>query len=157
MADAAKTAPPPPRRGAMPLITGVALACALGAGAFGVIYTGLADGLIPARGGAEADSAQTGAFLEIAPIMVSLGGAAEGRVLRFAVTLEVAPGHEAEVARLMPRLLDMLNSYLRALEPEDFAAPGALLRIRAQLLRRMQVVAGEGRIRDLLVTEFLMN
>jgi flagellar FliL protein len=29
--------------------------------------------------------------------------------------------------------------------------------MRAQLLRRIQIVTGEGRVRDLLVTEFVLN
>jgi len=31
------------------------------------------------------------------------------------------------------------------------------VRIRAHLLRRIQIVTGEGRVRDLLVTEFVLN
>ena len=157
MANTVDDASAPPRRGAKPLLLGAALAAALGGGAFAVIFTGVADGLLPGAGGSGADSAQAADFLPLPPITVSLGAPADGRVLRFAVTLEVAPAHRAEVMLLQPRLLDLLNSYLRALEPEALTAPGALIRIRAQLLRRMQVVTGEGRIRDLLVTEFLMN
>ena len=33
----------------------------------------------------------------------------------------------------------------------------ALIRLRAQMLRRIQVVSGEGRVRDLLITEFVLN
>ena len=157
MADTVEDVAAPPRRGAKPLILGTALACMLGGGTFAVIYAGLADGLLPLPGTPRVESSQQASFVEIAPMTVSLGAPAEGRVVRFAVTLEVAPAHRAEVVQLTPRLQDVLNSYLRALEPEAFGAPGALIRIRAQLLRRMQVVAGEGRIRDLLVTEFLVN
>ena len=35
--------------------------------------------------------------------------------------------------------------------------PAALVRLRAQILRRLQIVTGEGRVRDLLVTEFVLN
>jgi flagellar FliL protein len=35
--------------------------------------------------------------------------------------------------------------------------PSTLVRIRAHLLRRIQLVAGDGRVRDLLVTEFVLN
>ncbi len=157
MADTVDDALAAPRRGAKPLLLGAALACALGAGAFGVIFTGLADGVLSGVGGSQTESSVKAEFLEIPTVTVSLGAPADGRVLRFAATLEVAPAHRAEVVELTPRLLDLLNSYLRALEPEALTAPGALIRIRAQLLRRMQVVTGDGRIRDLLVTEFLIN
>jgi flagellar FliL protein len=46
---------------------------------------------------------------------------------------------------------------MRAVEPVRFEEPGALMRIRSQLLRRIQIVTGEGRVRDLLVTEFIMQ
>ncbi|MGY6410613.1 MAG: flagellar basal body-associated FliL family protein [Alkalilacustris sp.] len=157
MADIVENASAPPRRRGLPLILGAALALALGGGAFAVVYTGLMDGMLPTRDGRGADSAEATEFLDLPTVALSLGAPADGRVLRFSVTLEVAPAHKSEVTQLTPRLLDLLNSYLRAVEPEALSTPGALIRIRAQLLRRMQVVAGEGRIRDVLVTEFVMN
>jgi flagellar FliL protein len=97
------------------------------------------------------------AFVAIDPIVVSLGAPGQGRHLRFRAQLEVVPGREADVAALMPRVLDVLNGYLRAVPASELEAPAALVRLRAQMLRRLQLVAGEGRIRDLLVTEFVLN
>jgi flagellar FliL protein len=57
----------------------------------------------------------------------------------------------------MPRIQDVLNTYLRAVDVEDLEEPAALLRLRAQMLRRVQVVVGDGPVRDLLVTEFVLN
>ena len=39
----------------------------------------------------------------------------------------------------------------------DIEDPAALARLRAQMLRRIQVVTGEGQVRDLLITEFVLN
>ena len=89
--------------------------------------------------------------------MISLPPGSSAKHLRFAGQLEVAPEHAAEVAQLMPRVLDVLNTYLRAVEVKDLEEPAALPRLRAQMLRRIQVVTGEGRVRDLLVTEFVLN
>jgi flagellar protein FliL len=93
----------------------------------------------------------------IEPVIVSLGAGGEGKHLRFRAQLEVTSAHTAEVTLLLPRILDVLNSYLRALDPRELQDPAALLRVRAQLLRRIQMVTGEGRVRDLLVSEFVMN
>jgi flagellar protein FliL len=71
--------------------------------------------------------------------------------------LEVSGPHSAEVTLLKPRILDVLNSYLRAVEVAELEDPSALVRIRAQMLRRIQIVTGEGRVRDLLITEFVLN
>jgi len=156
MADAAVDTPPPPRRSKLPLILGALLALLLGAGGFFAAYTGLL--ALPERGAEDAPSSLgDSAFVPIAPLLISLGGSASGRHLRFAATLEVAGRHQAEVEQLMPRILDVLNGYLRAVDPQEFGAPGALIRLRAQMLRRLQVVTGEGRVRDLLVTEFVLN
>jgi flagellar FliL protein len=57
----------------------------------------------------------------------------------------------------MPRIVDVTNTYLRALKLADLEDSQALIRLRAQLLRRMQVVTGEGRINDLLIMEFVLN
>ncbi|MFL9503735.1 flagellar basal body-associated FliL family protein [Rhodopseudomonas palustris] len=35
--------------------------------------------------------------------------------------------------------------------------PSAMARLRAQMLRRVQIVTGEGRVRDLLITEFVLD
>ena len=58
---------------------------------------------------------------------------------------------------LLPRILDVLNGYLRAIAVSEIESPAGLVRLRAQLLRRIQIVTGEGRVRDLLVTEFVLN
>ena len=53
--------------------------------------------------------------------------------------------------------MDVLNSYLRALDFEEIERTSALIKLRSQMLRRIQLVVGEGRVRDLLVTEFVLN
>lgn len=155
MSDAASDAPPPPRRSFRPLILGGLGALLLGGGGFFAIHSGLADGLLARL--PDGAAAPAPRYQELAPFTVTLGPIADGRVLRIATTLEVDPAHAATVAGLTPRLQDVLNGYLRALDPQDFDAPGALIRLRAQMLRRVQIVAGEGRVRDLLITEFVAN
>ena len=57
----------------------------------------------------------------------------------------------------MPRILDVLNTYLRAVTEEEMSAPAAITRLRAQILRRVQIVAGAENIRDILITEFVLG
>jgi len=61
------------------------------------------------------------------------------------------------VQALMPRIMDVLNIYLRALDPPELEEPAALLRLRAQMLRRVQIVTGPGLVNDLLIIEFVFN
>ncbi len=96
-------------------------------------------------------------FVDVPPVVIALGPASERRALRFQSSLEVPSGKEEAVAAIIPRVQDVLNSYLRAVDPADFDAPGALDRLRGQLLRRIKLVAGEENVRDLLVLEFIVN
>ncbi len=97
------------------------------------------------------------AFVPLDPIMVSMPPGSASRHLRFAGQLEVVPGKAEAVVAVMPRILDVLNTYLRAVEVSDLEEPASAARLRAQMLRRVQVVTGEGLVKDLLVTEFVMN
>lgn len=154
----------------LPLIIGLVLALAGGGGGFFAVQSGLL-GL----GGRGADAAHGApadahaephvetkalpdvAFVEVPPLTISLGPNAQSRHLRFRASLEVPSNYKAEVEGIMPRVQDVLNSYLRALEARDLEAQGALIKLRGQMLRRIKLVAGEGRVRDLLVLEFVLN
>ena len=61
------------------------------------------------------------------------------------------------MTQLTPRVMDVLNSYLRAVEVSDLEDPSALIGLRAQMLRRIQLVTGDGRVRDLLIMEFVLS
>jgi flagellar FliL protein len=163
MTDAVETTeaasvPKPKRK--LGLLLGVVAAFALGGGGFYAVYAGFLDPgklLEHEAKPTEAGVAGDVAFVALDPIMISLGPGAAAKHLRFAGQLEVAPADAAGVAALMPRVLDVLNTYLRAVDVKDLETPAALARLRAQMLRRIQVVTGEGMVRDLLVTEFVLN
>ncbi|MEQ9692743.1 flagellar basal body-associated FliL family protein [Shimia sp. SDUM112013] len=96
-------------------------------------------------------------FIPLDPIIVSLGPNASSQHLRFRAQLEIQPEYQSDVEYFLPRIIDVLNNYLRALEASDLEAPGALMVLRAQMLRRIEVVVGPGRVNDLLVMEFVLN
>lgn len=161
MADA-ETPPDaaPARTSKKPLLLGGVLAIVLGGAGFYATWSGLIGG------GGSHDAVAPGpgvsplpdiAFVPVDPVVISLGPGGRNRHLRMTSQLEVASRHAAEVALLTPRILDVLNGYLRAIEIAQLEDPAALVRIRAQLLRRIQMVTGEGRVRDLLITEFVLN
>jgi flagellar FliL protein len=173
MSGAEKTgeAEAPKKGGRLGLIVGVVAALGLGGGAFYAVSSGMVDpGALFGGGGGHGGSDHGGghgdaavalpadvAFVPMDPIAISLAPGASARLLRFTGQLEVAPGSAAEVAGLMPRVVDVLNTYLRAVEVRDLEEPAALMKIRAQMLRRVQVVTGEGKVRDLLITEFVLG
>lgn len=145
------------------LIFGTLAAVLLAAGGFYSTYSGLIDTL-PTTGGNHESADEHGVsvlsgigFVPLDPLVVSLGRESANRHLRFVAQLEVAAAYQDEVSGLKPRILDVLNSYLRAVDTRDIENPSAMWRLRAQMLRRVQVVTGEGRVNDLLITEFVLN
>lgn len=185
-ADSAETeGEAPPKKGMkMPLMIGAVLMLGLGGGGFFATSSGMLDGLLgraedPAKGpemagqpGTEADMAASGedgssmlhgnptqvaSFVALDPLVISLGTGRDLAHLRFSGHLEVQEGSEEIVLALMPRVLDVLNSYLRAIDPVDLAEPSKLIRYRAQMLRRIQLVIGDDRVKDLLIAEFVLN
>jgi flagellar FliL protein len=143
------------------LILGLVAALIGGGGGFYAAYAGLIFG-------SESNEEQTAvhdkagtmpdvAFVPVEPLVISLSPSANSRHLRFRAQLEVPSQHATAVEVLMPRVVDVLNGYLRALEIQDIESAAALTRLRAQMLRRVQIVAGPGRINDLLIMEFVLN
>lgn len=149
----------PKARSKKPLLIGLALALLLGGGGFYATFSGLLLG-----GGAErADAEQVPgpllgiAFVPLETIVVSLAPDSGSEHLRFTAQLEVVDSAASDVTTLTPRILDVINSYLRAIDTASIEDPHAMARLRAQMLRRIQTVTGEGRVRDLLITEFVLN
>jgi len=150
----------PKKKGKKGLLIGLVLAVVLGGGGFYAAYSGM----IPGGGGghgtheAEATTALADAgFVPLEPLVISLDRGGSSRHLRFRAELEVIPGSEADVAKLTPRVMDVLNSYLRAVSVAELEDPAALVTLRAQMLRRIQLVIGDGVVRDLLIMEFVLT
>jgi flagellar FliL protein len=129
----------------------------LGGGGFYAVWSGLV--LSGANGAVVAETTPLPdiEFVPVPPTVISLPPGSTSSHLRFAAQLEVAGQETQAVTQLLPRIQDVLNGYLRAVSVAELQDPSTLIRIRAQLLRRIQLVAGEGRVRDLLVTEFVLN
>jgi flagellar FliL protein len=147
----------------LPLIMGVGLAALGGGGGYWAVTMG------PFAPEDTADAEEAGepqepempgpdvVFVPLDPVVISLGPEVRGEHLMFTAQLEVPSQYEAEVAHLLPRVLDVLNSYLRVISLEEISEPTSLAILRAQILRRIQVVTGPGRVQDLLVTQFVVN
>jgi flagellar FliL protein len=143
----------------LPLLAGGLGALVLGAAGFYLAYAGMIPPPedIGLGKGHDTHAAAEFAFVPIEPMVLSLGPAAENRHLRFTAELEVVPEARAEVTMLLPRVRDVLNGYLRAVEVSEIESPSALVRLRAHMLRRVQIVTGENKVRDLLISEFVLN
>ena len=84
----------------------------------------------------------------------------EGRTtyLKLKLTLEMKDA--AVASRLQaeaPRLNDMLQSFLRELRPDDLAGSAGSYQLRAELLRRINLVAAPGKVDAVLIEEMLVQ
>lgn len=146
-----------PKSGKLGLILGLVLALIGGGGAFFAVNTGLI------LGSGETDPVDHAtvdlppiSFVPLEPLTVSVGPGGT-RQLRFRGELEVHPERTEDVELLMPRILDVLNGYLRAVDIEVLQEPVALIKIRSHMLHRIKIVTGDGHVRDLLITEFVIT
>lgn len=150
----------PAKKGKLGLIVGLVLALIGAGGAFFTVNSGMLfsaesehDVAAPEQ---HTEQLPAISFVPIPPIVVTVGPAGS-RQLRFRAEVEVAPERTEDVAMLMPRILDVLNGYLRAVDLAELENPASLIRLRAQMLRRIQIVTGTGHVRDLLITEFVFS
>ncbi len=144
------------KKGLMVMILGAVLA---GGGGFASMYLGLLDGFLGDGHEQEVAKAVSSdlAFVPLDAIIVSLGSNASATHLKFVGHLEVPSSEKETVEALIPRVMDTLNIYLRAVDEAELEEPTAMIRLRAHMLRRIQVVLGEGLVNDLLVSEFVLN
>lgn len=153
----------PKKASKLPLIIGLVLALAGGGGGFFAVYSGMILGNDSSP--TEEESAEVHdieplpdiTYVGLDPFVVSLTSGGTSEYLRFRAQLEVPSAHQEEVERVLPRVIDVLNGYLRALSPADIESPDALVKLRSQMLRRVQIVTGQERVSDLLVMEFVLN
>jgi flagellar protein FliL len=171
MADTQKddAAAAPRKKGKLGLLIGAAGLLVGVAGGFYATYSGLIGGsgdAEVAEGHADADAPHGKTyvagesevtFIPVSPLVVSLTGSQSPKHLRFTSQLEVPSEHSGEVSRLLPRVIDVMNGYLRAVDPRALESPGALITLRSQMLRRVELVVGPGRVSDVLVMEFVLS
>lgn len=150
------------KKSKMPLIIGLVLALVGGGGGFFAVQSGMLFG-DQEEHAAETDSHEEVAempnvvFVPMDPVIINLGKGSHNQYLRFRGELEVGGEFEADVSALLPRVMDVLNGYLRAVDVHELENPNSLIRLRSQMLRRIQIVTGEGRVKDLLIMEFVLN
>jgi flagellar FliL protein len=160
MSQAADIAQEPPKKASkLPLLIGLVLALAGAGGGYYAVITGLVLGHKPPDSQAETEMEPLPdvAFIPVDPIIVSMTSTSQTRHLQFRAQLEVPSKYQLEVETILPRVVDVLNGYLRALDITDLEDSSALTRLRSQMLRRVQIVTGQGRVSDLLIMEFVVN
>ena len=158
------------KKSGLPLMIAIVGALVLGGAAFGGVYF-----FLPREAAEEpytehaeapkdydwdapkATAQEASVYYELEPLVISLSPAAKSKHLHIGMTLEIAESDYSRLDTQIPRIRDVLTTYLRAVEERDLEDPAAMTRLRAQILRRLSLVASDIDIRTLLITEYLLS
>ena len=99
------------------------------------------------------------AFYEVPDIIVNIQSAdGSPAYLKLSTSLELDTADEkAGMTALMPRIVDQFQGYLRELRIDDLKGSAGVLRLKEELLRRINVAAAPYHVRDVLLKEMIVQ
>ena len=99
------------------------------------------------------------AFLDMPAQMIALNSGGRTPVyLKITVALELCKAEEQEsVTKVLPRISDQFQTYLRELRPEDLKGSAGLYRLREELLARVNAATAPVKVSDVLFKEMIMQ
>ena len=151
------------RRGKVLIGAGV-LAVLILAGGAGAYFMGVFGGGEEASGaGGEGGSSQAAmqppVFFEVPDLVVTIGtGERRATFLKLRVKLDLAKAQDvAQINAVLPRVIDVFQVYLRELRYDDLQGSPGAQRLRIELLRRVNLVVAPAIVKDVLLTELLIQ
>ncbi len=122
-------------------------------------------GEAPAEGeeaaeGEHGEGGATGpAFLKIPDMVVNLNSdSGEQRYLRLSIQLELKnAADQAAVEKVLPRVVDQFQTYLRELRLQDLRGSKGIYRLQMELLSRVNQAAAPTEVKDVLFQEILIQ
>lgn len=99
------------------------------------------------------------AFSDLQDILVNIQGQDGAPVyLKLGVSLEMEDEEQKTAMQpLMPRVTDQFQAYLRELRLDDLKGSAGVLRLKEELLRRVNVAAAPYHVRDVLLKEMIIQ
>jgi len=77
--------------------------------------------------------------------------------IRLRAKLEVSEADAAAVNAAMPRLMDLFQTYLREMRPEELRGSQGTYRLREELRNRATLAIGTGKVTDVLFVEMIVQ
>lgn len=150
-----------PRRLKRPLLfLALALGLALSGGGAGAYFTGSLDRLL-GKGPGQGEPVTTSnvIFYELPELLVNLTPkGTQTSFLKIRVSLELDEGADvAAIGRLLPRIIDNFQVYLRELRADDLHGSAGVYRLKEELLVRVRVAVHPVEVRDVLFKEILVQ
>lgn len=99
------------------------------------------------------------AFYDMPDIVVNIQTADSSQAfLKLSVALELDSAAEKPgIQAYMPRVVDQFQSYLRELRLDDLKGSAGVLRLKEELLRRINAVVAPYRVHDVLLKEMIVQ
>jgi flagellar protein FliL len=98
-------------------------------------------------------------FFDVPDIIVNIQSAdAAPSYLKLSLSLELdAPEEKPGLQALMPRIVDQFQGYLRELRMDDLRGSAGVMRLKEELLRRINAAAAPYRVRDVLLKQMIVQ
>ncbi len=98
-------------------------------------------------------------FYDVPDIIVNIQSAdSTPAYLKLSVSLELdSPEEKAGMVALQPRIVDQFQGYLRELRLDDLKGSAGVVRLKEELLRRINVAAAPYRVRDVLLKQMIIQ
>lgn len=127
----------------------------IGAGA-GVFMSGLLGGGEEAH--EEEQVVVAPVFYDLPDFLVNLSGEAPQHFLKMKVTLQIVNAEASmRLDAELPRILDAFQIFLRELRPEDIEGSAGMLRVKDELLRRINLAVQPPLVIDILFREVIVQ
>jgi flagellar protein FliL len=99
------------------------------------------------------------AFSDMQDILVNIQSSdGNPAYLKLGISLELDDdAQKAAITPLMPRITDQFQAYLRELRLDDLKGSAGVLRLKEELLRRVNVAAAPYKVRDVLLKEMIVQ
>jgi flagellar FliL protein len=99
------------------------------------------------------------AFSDMQDMLVNIqGNDGAPAYLKLGISLELDDdAQKTAIAPLMPRITDQFQAYLRELRIDDLKGSAGVLRLKEELLRRVNVAAAPYKVRDVLLKEMIVQ
>ena len=137
------------------------LLIAIGAGLW---FTGILPGMLGMNHPAAAEHEKEGAkgapvFIELPEMVANLNvGARRTSFVKLKARIELSrPEDQAAFLAAQPRIIDLFQTYLRDMRPEELRGSAGSYRLREELIARASLAAAPARVVDVLFTELLIQ
>ena len=138
---------------------GVILLLVLGGGAYWFFFTGEDPNTKVAQAEALPETPPNITFYDMPDIIVNIQSVdATPAYLKLQVALELdSPEQKAGIDALKPRIVDQFQGYLRELRLDDLKGSAGVVRLKEELLRRINASAAPYRVRDVLLKQMIVQ